>query len=145
MRYDHVLYFFIAMTVMISCGRKTSDENTEPVEEITTINSTSDTTLITAEDPFKNQPNELCTVIRKLNINYYSPETVTSDPDTFPKKYCLLDICLELVDPGAMTLDIGEEGEIVTTTCKVIKVFDSYEATKAYADKFGINDVKYEE
>ncbi len=84
-------------------------------------------------------------MIRKLDISYYSPSTITDDASAFPKKYCLLDICLETIDPGAMTINIGEDGETVSTTFELIKIFDSYDEAKAYADKYQIQDVKWDE
>ena len=134
----------LSLLLFNSCGRKTSDTN-ETEEVVIETPIIKDTTSITAEDPFKNQPNELCTMIRNLDISYYSPTTVTDDASAFPKKYCLLDICLETVDPGAPTINIGEDGETVSTTFQLIKIFNSYDEAKAYADKYKIGDVKWEE
>ena len=138
------LIYIITVLLLASCGRNRSDssETEEPEIENPIIK---DTTSITAEDPFRNQPNELCTMIRKLDISYYSPTTVTDAASAFPKKYCLLDICLETVDPAAMTINIGEDGETVSTTFQLIKIFNSYDDAKAYADEFKIQDVKWEE
>lgn len=138
------IIYSLAILLLASCGRKTSDTN-ETEEVVIETPIIKDTTSITAEDPFRNQPNELCTMIRNLDISYYSPTTVTDDASAFPKKYCLLDICLETIDPAAPTINIGEDGETVSTTFQLIKIFNSYDEAKAYADKYKIGDVKWEE
>src|SRR5262245_57838480 len=99
----------LALIFCVSCGRKTSGEKEPGEEQEITAPVIKDATSITPEDPFRNQPNDLCTIIRKLDISYYSPQTVTDDPSSFPEKYCLLDICLETIDPNGTTINIGED------------------------------------
>ncbi len=135
---------FFATVVITACNRNTaSDEKENTVEAVVPVSG--DTTLITAEQPFKNQPNEFCTVIRKLDAGYYAAGKDIEDVSKYPKKYCLLDVCLEKIDATDMTIDLGDEGEPVTTVYKLIKVFDSFEEAKAYVEKYKIVDYKFEE
>lgn len=136
-----------AIVIFSGCNRNTGndsrvDENV-PVE---TIQPTIvDAQLITPEDPFKNQPNKFCTVIRKLDISYYAPNQEVEDVLKYPKKYCLLDVCLDGPSSNDNVVNLGEADEIVTSSYELIKVFNSLEETKAYVKQYAIEDVLYEE
>lgn len=132
------------LSLMVSCGRNTGTATRESSVE-SAKPDLSDTSLITPEQPFKNQPNEFCTVVRKLDASYYARDKNIEDPSAYPKKYCLIDVCLEHVSMDDMTIDLGEDGESVTTVFKLIKVFDSYEEAKAYVEQYKIVDYKFEE
>lgn len=141
------IIFIFSIFVMITiagCGRKTADE-AELQNESVSIEQPEikDATLITPEEPFKNQPNEFCTVIRKLAISYYAPNKQVEDATAFPAKYCLLDICLEKIDPNAMIINLGDDDEVVTTSFELIKIFESELEAKGYAEKYKIIDVKW--
>lgn len=139
-----IFFGLLILSTVVSCGRKTSDGPDVNGEPEIILSEATDTTSITAEDPFRNQPNELCTIIRKLDVSYYSPKTVVEDISQYPKKYCLLDICLDKVDNADMTISLGEEGETVTTTFELIRIFEDEASAKIYAEKYKISDVKWE-
>jgi hypothetical protein len=143
-----IVFSLLSAFFVAACGRKTNEqgneENTTGNEVEITQPVIKDKTLITPEDPFKNQPNEFCTVIRMLDISYYAPDKTVDDVSAFPKKYCLLDVCLEVTNPNSLSVNLGEGDEVVTTAYELIKVFESEAEAKAYAGKFGIVDVKWE-
>lgn len=128
-----------------ACNRNTAKDAN--VEREVTIEQPKvmDANLITPEDPFKNQPNEFCTVIRKLDISYYAPNQEVEDISQYPKKYCLLDVCLDGMSSNGNVINLGGEDEIVTSSYELIKVFDSYEEAKAYVEKYKIVDFEYQE
>lgn len=139
-------YFLAAVLVMssiffaASCNRKTAD--TQPAEEtLSGIESKTIIPEISAEEPFKNQPNELCTVIRKLDIHYYAPEKNVEDASAYPMKYCLLDICLDDESNYSGIVNLGDSVEAINTIYQLIKVFETDEEAKAYALQYGIKDM----
>ena len=137
------LVSFLLILFISSCGRKTNDEPTS-IESIDIEQPIlQDETLITPEEPFKNQPNEFCTVIRKLDISYYAPSKQVEDVTQFPTKYCLLDVCLEKINPNGMVINLGDDNEVVTTSFELIKVFESELEAKGYAANYKIIDVKW--
>ncbi len=142
----NIIFFFsiIVLATISSCGRKTADE-AAPTSDSVTIEQPEirDATLITPEEPFKNQPNEFCTVIRKLDISYYAPNKQVEDVTAFPSKYCLLDVCLETINPNGMVINLGDDNEVVTTSFELIKVFESELEAKGYAAQYKIIDVKW--
>ena len=142
----NIIFFFsiIVLAAISSCGRKTADEGA-PTSDSVTIEQPviKDATLITPEEPFKNQPNEFCTVIRKLDISYYAPNKQVEDVTAFPSKYCLLDVCLETINPNGMVINLGDDNEVVTTSFELIKVFESELEAKGYAAQYKIIDVKW--
>jgi hypothetical protein len=124
-----------------SCNRKTADTgNTE--ELLTGVESKQIIPEITADEPYKNQPNELCTVIRKLDISYYDPGKNVDDVSEYPDKYCLLDICLDDGSNYSGIVNIGDSIEPINTIFQLIKVFETDEEAKMYAQKFGIKDMQ---
>ncbi len=127
--------------ILLSCNRKTNTDNAVVVEKKEIINE------ITDDDPFKDQPNELCTIIRKLNVTHYDPakEVDYNNLSSYPEKYCLLDICLEETSNSAGTLNIGDESQPVTVSYQLIKIFNSVEKAQEYASKHQIKDVIYKE
>lgn len=133
--------------VFYSCDRNTSNQKTETDYESKTGNSftNSDPSNITTEEPFKNQPNEFCTIIRKLEVELYAPEKKLDENISYPKKYCLLDVCLDHIDNDALIVDLGDSTQTANATYALIKVFETFEETKAYEIKYGIKDVVYEE
>lgn len=140
--------FAISLLVFCTaCNRTTSKEQSREQEGSADINQPiiTDASLITPTDPFRNQPNKLCTVIRKLDISYYSPKTEVDDVSKYPKKYCLLDVCLDGQSSNGNIVNLGGEDEMVTSSYELIKVFDSYAETKAYVDQYLIEDVVFEE
>ena len=145
---------FTAVTCIVSvwffstsCNRTTSkDQNLQADMETETIQpAITDAGLITPAEPFKNQPNKLCTVIRKLDISYYNPKKEVEDVSQYPKKYCLLDVCLDGPSSNGNIVNLGGADEMVTSSYELIKVFNSYEETKSYVEKYLIEDVVYEE
>lgn len=128
-----------------ACNRNTSSPETATEEVNTEQPKITNVDLISPEDPFKNQPNALCTVIRKLDISYYAPEQNVDDITAYPKKYCLLDVCLNGPSSNGNIVNLGGEDEIVTSSYELIKVFNSVDEVKAYVEKFKISDVVYEE
>lgn len=116
-----------------SCNRQTNSKE-EPNNMIREI-----IPEITTEEPFKNQPNELCTIIRKLNSEIYAPEEQT----TLPPKYCLLDICLENNANSNGVINIGDSTEQVNTYFQLIKIFNTEEEMLNYVSEHGIKDVVY--
>lgn len=141
----YVLAGMLVMTCIFyasSCNRKTADTGNNN-ENLTGIESKTIIPEITAEEPFKNQPNELCTVIRRLDIGYYDPEKNVEDVTQYPEKYCLLDICLDDESNYSGIVNIGDSIEPVNTIFQLIKVFDTDEEAKAYAEKYQVKDVKF--
>ncbi|MBK9457479.1 MAG: hypothetical protein IPO24_18820 [Bacteroidetes bacterium] len=145
MKSNLLFIVLISSLVIISgCGRKTaSDETTAPESVEIDQPEINDATLITPEEPFKNQPNEFCTVIRKLDISYYAPNKEVEDVTAYPSKYCLLDVCLEKINPNGMIINLGDENEVVTTSFELIKVFETEAEAKGYAERYKIIDVKW--
>ena len=131
------------LVIIYSCNRKTADSNSE--DNSVSSGNNYDAANITYEDPFKNQPTEFCTVIRKLTVNYYEPERNLEDINAYPKKYCLLDVCIDKIDNQILVINLGDSIQSANAIFSLIKVFDSYEETKAYEIKYGIKDVVYEE
>lgn len=147
-----ILILFIATITLFGCGRKATTETDDTTSSTPTTETTNsnkeprvkDETLITSDDPFKNQPNTFCTVIRKLDISYYAPEKQIDDVRAFPKKYCLLDVCLEKIDPNGMIINLGDENEVVTSSFELIKIFDTEAEARNYVAKYQITDVVWE-
>lgn len=136
----------INIIILTGCGRNASNEEPKELDNVQiTQPEIKDPTLITPTDPFKNQPNEFCTVIRKLDISYYDAKNQVEDANKFPKKYCLLDVCLENVDPNGFIINLGDDDEVVTTAFELIKVFETTAETKAYVEQYKIVDVKWED
>lgn len=143
----NVLFLGVVMVVLGGgCNRNTTTDAGGEADEMEMVQpAITDANLITPEEPFKNQPNAFCTVIRKLDISYYAPEQTVEDVSTFPKKYCLLDVCLDGPSSNDNVVNLGEGDDMVTSSYELIKVFDSYAEAKAYAEKFKIVDVLFEE
>jgi hypothetical protein len=143
-----IVVIVLSAVFIAACGRKTNEQNNEAITTNNEVEITQpvikDKTLITPEDPFKNQPNEFCTVIRKLDISYYAPEKEVSDVTAYPEKYCLLDVCLEVTNPNSLSVNLGDGDEVVTTAYELIKVFESEGEAKAYAERWKVLDVKWE-
>lgn len=136
--------FLFAGVFCVGCNRNTS--TSDPVEESSTIQpAITDAELITPEAPFKNQPNEFCTVIRKLDISYYDPKKEVEDISVYPKKYCLLDVCLDAPSSNGNIINLGDEGDMITSSYELIYVFNTVEEAKQYAEKHNIIDVLFEE
>lgn len=136
-----------SVMVLASCNRTTTPEKqgSDAISSEAITPGAIDPTVISAEEPFKNQPSEFCTVIRKLDISFYAPNKSVDDVSAFPKKYCLLDICLEQPGSSGMVVNLGDETEIVTADFELIKVFESSDEAKAYAEKYKIIDAVFEE
>ncbi len=139
------IFILFVLLMGFGCGRKTAEEKETTIDDNTTIEQPDikDETLITPEEPFKNQPNEFCTVIRKLDISYYAPGKQVEDVNAFPQKYCLLDVCLDKVDPNGMIINLGDDDEVVTTSFELIKIFETENEAKVYAERYKIIDVKW--
>ncbi|HMU70423.1 MAG TPA: hypothetical protein PKC38_10450 [Chitinophagales bacterium] len=141
-----ILVPFLFASVFVSCNRTTGKEenNTDEATESTSTSRTKDPNIITVDDPFKNQPNVFCTVIRNLDISYYAPEKTVDDVAAYPKKCCLLDVCLDQPGSSGMVVNLGDDTEIVTADFELIKVFDSADEARAYAEKHQIQDAIFE-
>lgn len=87
---------------------------------------------ITEDEPFKNQPNDFCTVIRQL------PAFELGDSID---RYCLLDICLDDDEQSLLTIDLGDSEESITANYTLAKVFLTAEEAMQYAHQYGIKDV----
>lgn len=148
MQLKSIYILLLSVSVLASCGRTTSssekEENSTTAEIDITQPIIKDKTLITPEEPFKNQPNEFCTVIRKLDASYYATGQTIEDVNAFPKKYCLLDVCLEIVNPNGMVINLGDDDEVVTTSFELIKVFETEAEAKSYVEQYKIVDFKWE-
>ncbi len=141
-----VLVFTALAFLGVGCNRNTGTEERDSSQDVEILQpAITDANLITPEDPFRNQPNEFCTVIRKLDISYYAPEKSVDDVTVFPQKYCLLDVCLDGPSSNGNVVNLGEGNDVVTSSYELIKVFDSYEEAKAYAEKYKIVDVLFGE
>jgi hypothetical protein len=140
-----LILFLTAATLILflSCNRKTSEKNSDENSVISGNNY--DDGNINYEDPFKNQSNEFCTVIRKLEVSYYDPDKDVEDITTYPKKYCLLDVCIDKIDNEDMIINLGDTIQTAYAVFSLIKVFDNYEEAKAYEIRYGIKDVLYED
>ncbi len=140
-------YWFLLLSVFVltiyGCNRSPSKPNSDnaPIS----VGNNNDPQNITYDDPFKNQPTEFCTVIRKLEVNYYDPEKNAEDLSEYPKKYCLLDVCIDNIDNSGLVINLGDSLQIANAVFSLIKVFESYEEAKAYELKYGIIDAFYEE
>lgn len=139
-----LLTLLITLSI-IGCNRNTADSDTE--EEIQSDNNemldNSDPSNITASEPFRNQPNEFCTIIRKLEAEYYAPGKKLDENKSYPEKYCLLDVCLDNITNDALIIDLGDSTSTANANYAIIKIFESEEETKEYERKFGIKDVVY--
>lgn len=126
------------------CNRKTSQENgsVQGGEDMAAYNN-ADTGNITAEDPFRNQPNPFCTVIRKLDINHYRPGQTVDDPTDYPEKYCLLDVCLDHISNPSLVISLGDSSERVSVNYSLIKIFENTDSVRRYVAKYHIVDVVY--
>lgn len=141
-----VLVFTALAFLAVGCNRNTGTDERDSSQDVEILQpAITDANLITPEDPFRNQPNEFCTVIRKLDISYYAPEKSVDDVTAFPQKYCLLDVCLDGPSSNGNVVNLGEGNDVVTSSYELIKVFDSYEEAKAYAEKYKIVDVLFGE
>ncbi|MBC8045667.1 MAG: hypothetical protein H7Y00_02630 [Fimbriimonadaceae bacterium] len=139
--HKYFLAVIIAITFLFynsSCNRQTATN-----EETTSQTETKEMVPeITPDDPFKNQPNELCTIIRKLEITYYDPKKSVEDPLQYPQKYCLIDICLDDPDNNSGIVNIGDSIEPINTIFQLVKVFDTEEEARAYSAKYGVKDIQ---
>ena len=131
--------------VFLSCNRTTSTTEKEEVfvSSSDEVSDNSDPSNITETEPFRNQPNEFCTIIRKLEVEYYAPGKKLDEHTSYPDKYCLLDVCLENITNNALIINLGDSTEIANANYAIIKIFESEEETRAYESKFGIKDVLY--
>jgi hypothetical protein len=140
----YVLPAVFVITVVFyacSCNRKTAKTEAEDTSA-RGIHATGITPEISADDPFRNQPNDLCTIIRRLDILYYDPEKNVDDPSAYPEKYCLLDICLDDTSNYSGIVNIGDSIEPINTIFQLVKVFDSEDEARTYAAKYGIKDMQ---
>lgn len=148
MQLKSISILLLSVSILIGCGRNTNssanEEKTSTEEIEITQPVIKDETLITPEEPFKNQPNEFCTVIRKLDASYYAQGQAIEDVNAYPKKYCLLDVCLEIVNPNGMIINLGDDDEVVTTSFELIKVFETEAEAKSYVEQYKIVDFKWE-
>ncbi len=134
--------------LLFSCNRNTGKEPKE--EEVAIKTDPSNTTNadpnnITAEEPFKNQPNEFCTIIRKLDVSNYAPDLKIDENKIYPKKYCLLDVCLEHITNSGLIINLGENNENAWATFAVIKVFESENDMLSYSEKYKVRDILMED
>ncbi len=135
-----VSFFFVSF----SCNRTTTaDKNKETENSLRAEHYYSTTT---AENPFEYQPNEFCTVIRKIDVTRYAPEKEISENElrNFPPRYCLLDVCLDNDERSSLVVNLGDSSEQVMATFQIIKVFDTETEARDYASQHGIKDVVIE-
>ncbi len=137
-----ICILFISLFMYAPACNQKSAENTNNESVVSTNNENPKN--ITPEVPFKNQPNEFCTVIRKLDISYYEPKKEIENVSGHPKKYCLLDVCLDEISNNGLIINLGDSMETVTVNYSLIKVFETVDEAKTYADKYGIKDIVYE-
>ncbi|MBC8172289.1 MAG: hypothetical protein H7X71_00160 [Chitinophagales bacterium] len=143
--YQLKVLFALNILLLIGCNRQTSaDEKSENISD----NRDEKKTIvpeITVDDPFKDQPYPSCTIIRKLEVTSYAPEKNIdeSDMEKYPPKYCLLDICLHDDTNSTGIINIGDETVTVTTYYQLIKVFETEEEAKSYAEKYKITDTEF--
>jgi hypothetical protein len=128
-----------------SCSRKTSTSNGSDTKSDVYTNNESPLN-ITESDPFKNQPNELCTVIRKLTIAQYDHDASlkVTDLSAYPEKYCLLDVCLDSISNTDRVINLGDSTESVNSNYALIKVFETVDDAKAYASAHHITDAVFQ-
>ncbi|MFN3939030.1 MAG: hypothetical protein ACK4IY_00495 [Chitinophagales bacterium] len=130
--------------ISTGCNRPTKNDRqaampTEKKAEITQ----EVTARISADNPFENQPNAFCTVIRKLDVMQYAPGTSEEELNAapHPPKYCLLDVCLDADETSIHILNLGDDTEPIMSAYKVICIFPSVDSAIAYAKKYQIIDV----
>ncbi|MEZ5015019.1 MAG: hypothetical protein R2794_12075 [Chitinophagales bacterium] len=137
MKYTAVL-LAAGFILCISCNRNTGEKNNTEDMELSSNSLNEDPMNITAEDPFRNQPNALCTIIRKIGPSLYGGKDVQA-----AEKYCLLDICIDNITNPDLTINLGDASTMVTAYFAVIKIFDSAEEAKQYAADHQIQDVLF--
>ncbi|MBK8489025.1 MAG: hypothetical protein KBF51_11205 [Chitinophagales bacterium] len=140
----YIAIIFSISIYFAACNRPTAEERkTETPEEKNVVISNDVQARITAENPFENQPNEFCTIIRKLEVLQYAPnlseEELNASPH--PPKYCLLDICLDDDETSVHMINLGDEKEQIMTAYKVITLFPSADSARVYATQYKIVDV----
>lgn len=132
--------------VFFSCNRTISKTEKEEEEYSSgDFLDNSDPSNITESEPFRNQPNEFCTIIRKMEVELYAPEKKLDENKSYPKKYCLLDVCLDKITNDGLIINLGDSTQTANATYAIIKIFETVEETRAYENKFAIKDVLYEE
>jgi len=141
------LLMLLLCFVFFSCNRNTP--NNEKEEEYSSNNNeildNFDPSNITESEPFRNQPNEFCSIIRKLEVEYYAPGKKLEENKLYPDKYCLLDVCLVNINNDALIINLGDSTEIANATYAIIKIFETEEETRSYEIKYAIKDVVYGE
>jgi hypothetical protein len=116
------------ISIAASCNRNSGGSD----EALETGAALRNMAKISADDPFEGQPNEFCTVIRKLPA---------SDIGSTSDQYCLLDVCLDDDETTILSIDLGDGEEQIMAAYKLIKVFQSAEEAQQYALKYRIVDV----
>lgn len=124
MNLSRILLLLLAITSLAaSCHRSGSDETSDVVDNTATI---------TADDPFKGQPNTFCTVIRRVPAQEINRDS---------SMVCLLDVCLDDEEIPVYSINLGTNDDPVMAYYKLIKVFESPAEAMVYAVEFGIQDV----
>lgn len=143
MRY--IIFALSSVFFLVSaCNRPTKNDRQTTLPEEKKVDITQDVTArITANNPFENQPNEFCTVIRKLEVLQYAPNTSEEELNAspHPPKYCLLDVCLDADETSVHMLNLGDESEQIMSAYKVICIFPNADSAVAYASRYKIIDV----
>jgi hypothetical protein len=122
----------IGMLTLISIAGSCNRSSTSSDDAVESGAALRNMAKISAEDPFEGQPNEFCTIIRKLPA---------SDIGTNTDQYCLLDVCLDEDETTVLSIDIGDGEEQIIAAYKLIKVFQSAEEAQQYAREYKIVDV----
>ncbi len=142
---NRVILFLIGLC-LCACNRPTASERKSEIpEEKKVIISNEINARITADNPFENQPNTFCTIIRRLEVSQYAPnlseEELNASPH--PPKYCLLDICLDADETSVHMINLGDTAEQIMTAYKVIALFPTPDSAKNYAARYNIIDVVF--
>jgi len=126
-----MLLILAILSISASCNKNGSSGESANNEN----NIENNRAKITADNPFEGQPNEFCTVIRRV-----PGQEIGESEDA----YCLIDVCLDEDETTIYSINLGTIEEPVLAAYKLIKVFETPQAALEYAGQFSIVDVVME-
>ncbi len=122
----YILGFSIVLSIAASCNRNNSGNGNSGAAAADNFSK------IDATAPFEGQPNNFCTVIRKVAASELGKEQDC---------ICLLDVCLDEDETPVYSVNLGTAEEPVLAAYKLIKIFDSRQEALSYAAEYQIVDV----
>ena len=147
-----LIVIFFSATILAACNRKTTADHGTKTENDTAVardvfGNNDSPSNATPDNPFKNQPNAMCTVIRRIDVSLYDPKTAheASDLSQYPPKYCLLDVCLDEITNPDLSVNLGDSTENVNATFHCMKIFNDVQEARNYAMKYNIIDTVFAE